>query len=148
VLPKGLIEKGEKGWQTAVRETKEEMNVKARLLYKKPIHLEKYFFVANYKSKDDEEIKKLKNGEIEKSTRRVKKYQEEGGKKTKVFKTVSFYLAEYISGNPKDHGWEMEDGGWFDYKKALGLMAFKGEKEALKKAKKHLQNISKQFLFL
>ena len=30
VLPKGLIEKGELGWQTALRETEEEMGVKAK----------------------------------------------------------------------------------------------------------------------
>ena len=74
------------------------------------------------------------------NTRRVEKYkesfdsaQDEGGK-TKVFKTVAFYLAEYVSGSPEDHGWEMSEAGWFDYENALDLMAFKGEKAALIKA--------------
>lgn len=146
VLPKGLIEEGEKGWQTAVRETEEEMGVKVKLIFNKPIHVEKYIFYATYKTQP--QISKPKNSKQDRSTRRVEKYQEEGGRKTKVFKTVSFYLAEYVSGDPKDHGWEMEDAGWFEYEKALELMAFKGEKEALKKAKKLLQDIEKQLQLL
>lgn len=147
VLPKGLIEEGEKGWQTAVRETEEEMGVKCRIIEKKPIHIERYFYWADLKKLKVKSPKlkvSVKNSKINKPTRRVEKYQEQGGRKTKVFKTVSFYLAEYVSGNPKDHGWEMEDAGWFEYEKALELMAFKGEKEALKKAKKLLQDIEKQ----
>jgi 8-oxo-dGTP pyrophosphatase MutT (NUDIX family) len=146
VLPKGLIEEGEKGWQTAIRETEEEMGVKARLIRQKPIHTEKYVYVADYKEK--KEIKKLRNREIKGGNRRVTKYQEDGGSKIRVFKTVSFYLAEYESGDPKKHGWEMEDGGWFNYKKALELMSFKGEKEALQKAKEEIGNLAKTpFLF-
>lgn len=143
VLPKGLIEKGEKGWQTAMRETEEEMGVKARPLHKKPIHIEKYIYFADLKNRQEP---KTKNQE----QRRVKKYQEsfdpvqDKSKKTKVFKTVSFYLAEYVSGDPKDHDWEMEEAGWYDYDKALKLLAFKGEKEALEKAFQTLQELEKQ----
>jgi len=49
VLPKGLIEEGEKSWQTALRETEEETGVRARLVEPKPIHKEPYFFYATYK---------------------------------------------------------------------------------------------------
>jgi len=122
VLPKGLIEKNEKSWQTALRETEEEMSVKVRLVSKKPIHKVQYVYYAD-----------LKNNHP--SIRRVAKYQESGGKKTKIFKTVSFYLAEYVSGDPKNHGWEMSEAGWFSFKEALKKLAFPGEKEALRKAK-------------
>ena len=138
VLPKGLIEEDEKGFEAALRETEEEMGVKAKLISDKPIHVEKYIFYANYKNEK----------EIKKKRRRVEKYKEEGGRKTKVFKTVSFYLAEYVSGDPKDHGWEMEEGGWYEYDRALELMAFKGEKEALKKTKEKLQELEKQLSLL
>lgn len=121
VLPKGLIEKNEHGWQTALRETKEEMGVEARLVSKKAIHRLQYFYMAD-----------LKNNHA--SIRRVAKYQESGGKKTKIFKVVSFYLAEYLSGDPEKHGWEMEAAGWFSYSRALKKLAFSGEKDALKKA--------------
>lgn len=140
VFPKGLIEEDERDWQTALRETEEELGVKAKLVDKKPIHKEQYFFYASYKDKPDEK-------------RRVEKYKEsfdsaqDKGSKTKVFKTVSFYLAEFVSGDPKKHGWEMEEAGWFDYKKAMKLMAFKGEKEALKKAKEVLEKGTQGSLF-
>lgn len=126
VLPKGLIEKGEHAWQTAIRETEEEMGVKAKLINKKPIHKVQYFYYADLK-------------ENHQAKRRVQKYQEKGGKKTKVFKIVSFYLAKYVSGNPEDHDWEMEEAGWFKFGEALEKMAFPGEKEALKKAPKMIK---------
>ena len=43
VLPKGLIEKDEHGWQAALRETKEEMGVTAKLINPKPIFKIQYF---------------------------------------------------------------------------------------------------------
>ena len=164
VLPKGLIEEGEKGWQTAVRETEEEMNVKARPLHKKPIHIEKYVYHADLKNQQEnsktprlqklsmcgqaklQNSKQFDNEAMKQSSpiRRVARYQESGGSKVKVFKTVSFYLAKYVSGNLQDHGWEMEDADWFNYEKALELMAFKGEREALEKAYIMLQEKKKQ----
>lgn len=53
VLPKGLIEKGERGFETAVRETEEEMGIKGRVLLKKPIHKEQYWFVAKYNNEQE-----------------------------------------------------------------------------------------------
>jgi 8-oxo-dGTP pyrophosphatase MutT (NUDIX family) len=139
VLPKGLIEPGEKDWQTALRETEEEMGVKARLVREKPIYKEKYFYYADLikvKSPSQRLVGLWpKNSKIDEDTRRVIKYQEAGGGKTKIFKTVTFYLMEYFSGGPLAHGWEMEEAGWFDEENALKIMAFEGEKEALKKAK-------------
>jgi 8-oxo-dGTP pyrophosphatase MutT (NUDIX family) len=136
VLPKGLIEKGEKGYETALRETKEEMAVTAKLLQKKPVHKISYVYVADFENKINDE-KEDQN----KPERRVKQYQEQGGQKTKVFKTVLFYLGEYRSGDPKDHGWEMEKALWLEYEKVLEKLAFKGEKEALKKARQRLKNL-------
>jgi len=147
VLPKGLIEKDEKPWETAIRETEEEMGVKAALVQGKPIHVEKYTYFADLK--DGSQISNSKflisnkssNRAIERSnngqdSRRVLKYQEAGGKRTKVFKLVTFYLLKYLSGDSKDHGWEMEETGWFSFDEALKKLAFTGEKEALRKAQK------------
>lgn len=125
VLPKGLIEEGERGLETALREVEEEMGVRARPVTEKPISKTEYFFWAELKTKH--------------STRRVAKYQEEGGKKTRVSKSVSFYLLEYVSGNVKNHGWEMEEARWLPYGQARRLLAFEGEKEALKVAHEAIQ---------
>lgn len=136
VLPKGLIEKGEKGFETAVRETEEEMGVKAKLIFNKPILREQYWFVAEFKNK---ELGISDKSRRKKPIRRVEVYQEnpeiyKSRRKMRVFKTVSFYLMKYVSGNPKNHGWEMSEAGWFAIEEALEKLAFKGEKEALEKA--------------
>ncbi|PIS09570.1 hypothetical protein COT75_00830 [Candidatus Beckwithbacteria bacterium CG10_big_fil_rev_8_21_14_0_10_34_10] len=147
VLPKGLIEKGEKGPETAIRETEEEMGVKGKLVLKKPIFKEQYFFYADFK-KNKEKERKIESEERKqgKPVRRVAVYQEKGGKKTKVFKTVSFFLAEFKSGDPSNHDWEMSEAGWFEYDKAFNLLAFKGEKQALKKAKEKISLFNQEKL--
>lgn len=131
VLPKGLIEKGERGIETAIREVEEEMGIRAAVVGKKPIHKEEYWFVAEYKKQAASSKKQ--------GIRRVAVYQEspefsKSKKKMRVFKIVSFYLMEYVSGDSKDHDWEMSEAGWFTYNEALKRLAFKGERDVLVKA--------------
>ncbi len=136
VLPKGMIEKGESAEETAVRETEEEMGVVGRVVGDKPVHKEEYWFVAELKGTKAQRHKSSKA----KPVRRVKIYQEDPefeeskAEKIRVFKTVNFYLMEYVSGDPKDHDWEMEDAGWFDYEEAMEKLAFEGERMALRLA--------------
>lgn len=52
----------------------------------------------------------------------------------KVFKVVTYFLMEYISGDPKDHDFEMEDAGWFTTEGALKTLDFSRDKDLLKKA--------------
>lgn len=150
VLPKGLIEKGERGFETAVREVEEEMGVKANLLSERPIHRVQYVYWADFKEQKvkNKEQREKKTQDIEyqqsdevKSRRRVEKYQESGGRKTKVFKVVSFYLMEYESGDIADHDWEMEEAVWLPFEEAMEKLAFEGEKEALAKAHDTIPNI-------
>jgi 8-oxo-dGTP pyrophosphatase MutT (NUDIX family) len=141
VLPKGLIEEGERGFEAALREVKEEMGVRASLVSEKPIYRVHYVYWAEFKQvksskiKVKNEISDYRQSDEIVSRRRVAKYQEGGGKKTKVFKVVSFYLMEYESGDPKDHDWEMEDAGWFSFDQAMKQLAFDGEREALRQAR-------------
>jgi len=53
----------------------------------------------------------------------------------KIFKTVSFYLMEYVDGRPEDHGWEAEIAEWVKVDEAIQRLTFKDEKEVVKKAK-------------
>lgn len=152
VLPKGLIEEGERGFEAALREVEEEMGVKCRILDKKPIYKTQYVYWADYKAgstsgkasgggsggESQGAIDYEQSDEI-RNRRRVAKYQESGGKKTKVFKLVSFYLMEYEKGNVEEHGWEMEDARWLPYDEALEKLAFAGEREALEKARDKIQ---------
>lgn len=52
----------------------------------------------------------------------------------RIFKIVTYFLMKYISGDPKDHDWEMEEAGWFEIEEASKTLSFSKDKELLKKA--------------
>ncbi|MFH1535783.1 MAG: NUDIX hydrolase, partial [Patescibacteria group bacterium] len=52
----------------------------------------------------------------------------------KIFKVVTYFLMKYISGDPKDHDWEVEEAGWYEPEDALKQLTFNQDKELLKKA--------------
>ncbi len=52
----------------------------------------------------------------------------------KIFKVVTYFLMKYVSGNIKDHDWEVSDLGWYEPEKALKHLSFSQDKEILKKA--------------
>jgi 8-oxo-dGTP pyrophosphatase MutT (NUDIX family) len=63
--------------------------------------------------------------------------------KTKVYKTVDFYLMEYKSGNVNDHDWEVEEVRWMDIDSALQIMEYPSEREMMLKAKQELKSVTK-----
>ena len=125
VLPKGLVEKGESMVETATREVAEEAGVGARVVDMRPIETIEYYYFADL----DEKMGMSASGEV--STRRVTKYQEEGGKKVRVHKRVVFYLMEYESEIEKGKGWEMEEIRWVDFAQANQMLAFESERKVL-----------------
>jgi 8-oxo-dGTP pyrophosphatase MutT (NUDIX family) len=52
----------------------------------------------------------------------------------KVFKTVTYFLMRYISGDPKDHDFEVSVAKWCEKDEALSLLTFKSDKEFLQQA--------------
>lgn len=54
--------------------------------------------------------------------------------KEKVFKMVTIFLMKYISGDIKDHDFEVSDLGWFSEDEALQKLSFSNDKLLLKKA--------------
>lgn len=52
----------------------------------------------------------------------------------KVFKVVTYFLMEYVSGDIADHDFEVSDLGWYDPKDALEKLTFPADIELLKKA--------------
>ncbi len=54
--------------------------------------------------------------------------------KDRIFKVVTIYLMKYLSGDPKDHDWEVSEGGWFKPEEALEQLSFSADKALLKKA--------------
>lgn len=110
VLPKGIVERGEKSGETALREVEEETGIKTKLIAKIP---EPETYV----------------------------YQSEG---VTIFKRVVYFLMECVSGEVKNHSFEMEEVAWLPYQEALARLQFKGAKEVLKRAQKLLEEWQKQ----
>ncbi len=52
----------------------------------------------------------------------------------KIFKVVTYFLMKYISGDPKDHDWEVSEAGWYEPEDALKQLSFSQDKSLLKKA--------------
>ena len=52
----------------------------------------------------------------------------------KIFKVVTYFLMKYISGDPKDHDWEVSEAGWYTPEDALKQLSFSQDKQLLKKA--------------
>ena len=51
----------------------------------------------------------------------------------KIFKIVTYFLMKYLSGDPKDHDWEVSEAGWFVPEDALKQLTFSQDKQLLKK---------------
>lgn len=131
VLPKGLVERGESYPETAEREVFEEVGVRARVVDPTPLKTVEYDYFA-----DMAEVIN-KNPHTEDTSRRVKKYQEAGGGKTKVHKKVIFYLME-VESDLGEVGWEMEERQWLGYEQAVEILAFESEREVLVSAGRSL----------
>jgi 8-oxo-dGTP pyrophosphatase MutT (NUDIX family) len=52
----------------------------------------------------------------------------------KVFKNVTYYLMEYLSGDPKDHDFEVSEAGFYHVSEALEKLSFKSDKDLLHQA--------------
>lgn len=111
-FPKGHIEKGQTSKEAALREVKEEGGVEAEIIDKVADSRYIYTFKAGYKIHD---LNEPKEGD-------------------KIFKVVTIYLMKYISGDPKDHDWEVSEAGWFTPEEALKKLSFSSDKQLLKKA--------------
>ncbi len=62
--------------------------------------------------------------------------------KSKVYKTVDFYLMKYKSGSSEDHDWEVEEVKWVDIDSAFKMMEYPSERKMMSKAKEELENIA------
>lgn len=149
VLPKGLIESGEKSQEAALREVKEEMGVQARIVEEKPVWVAEYWYMAKLKTKNEKDTttKNLKP-EHKKPQRRVVQYQEDPDfaadkdEVVRVHKQVRFYLMKWVSGDPGDHDWEMEEARWCGFDEAVKQLAFEDERQALRAAWASLLKVS------
>ncbi len=56
----------------------------------------------------------------------------------KIFKTVHFYLLEYLNGNVDDHDGEVDEARWVSLQKGLGMLTHNSERSILEKAARYL----------
>lgn len=131
VLPKGLVERGESQMEAAVREVMEEVGVEAKIEEMAPLKIIEYYYFADLSASVGV------GADGQDTERRVKKYQEEGGAKTRIHKQVIFYLME-TQRDLGQSGWEMEDRKWVDFEEGMQLLAFESEKVVLQSAGKNL----------
>jgi 8-oxo-dGTP pyrophosphatase MutT (NUDIX family) len=115
-LPKGLLDPGEKAEQAAVREVREETGITAAILTKL-IDI-RYVYVRAWSDQQQ------------------------------VFKIVSFYLLRYESGEIDDVSEEMrievQRALWIPLEGAERKLAYRGERDAIKKAREYLQAHSQE----
>ncbi len=111
-LPKGLVDPGERPEQTAIREIREEIGVSVTVVTK--LTDIKYTYIRSW------------------------------GDQQRVFKIVSFYLLRYHSGNIDDitpaMRVEVKRALWIPLEEAEHKLAYRGEREVIRLAKKYLES--------
>jgi len=109
IFPKGLIgdkETNESMEQAALREVEEEGGVKANIINPQPVIVKfKYQWQGSPHAKNDNE-------------------------KVLVDKTVYYFLMEYISGDPKNHDWEMADAKFVSEDEVCKTLTYTSDKQA------------------
>lgn len=59
----------------------------------------------------------------------------------KRFKTVSYFLMRYVSGDTKNHDFEMCDVEWLPTEKVLDRLTYKSDRTAFGQALEHFKNL-------
>jgi 8-oxo-dGTP pyrophosphatase MutT (NUDIX family) len=62
----------------------------------------------------------------------VEYWYRRGGRR--VFKTVGFYLCDYISGDTADHDHEVDEAGWMPLERARTELSYPGERRIIERA--------------
>lgn len=112
VFPKGLVgdhAKDEPMEEAALREVEEEGGVKAKIVDKKPV-------IVSYKYKWPSSAK-----------------ASAGKENSLINKTVYYYLMEYVSGDPKNHDWEMMDAKFVSEEEVKKTLTYPSDQEAFEK---------------
>jgi 8-oxo-dGTP pyrophosphatase MutT (NUDIX family) len=62
----------------------------------------------------------------------VEYWYRRGGRR--VFKTVAFYLCDYVSGDTADHDHEVEEARWMPLERARTELSYPGERDLIERA--------------
>ncbi len=64
----------------------------------------------------------------------------DGGEKVRFHKRVHFFLLRFLSGDPKEHDWEVNDARWVPIDEAVGQLAFENERRVMEAARDWLRS--------
>ena len=64
---------------------------------------------------------------------------ERGGRRVRYHKFVHFFLLRYLTGDVRDHDWEVQEARWVAAEDAARMLSFKGERQVAAKAAVMLQ---------
>jgi 8-oxo-dGTP pyrophosphatase MutT (NUDIX family) len=67
----------------------------------------------------------------------VKYWYRRGGRR--VFKTVHFFLCDYVGGDTADHDHEVDEARWLPIEEALQALSYRGEREMIERALSRLR---------
>jgi 8-oxo-dGTP pyrophosphatase MutT (NUDIX family) len=62
----------------------------------------------------------------------VRYWYRRGGKR--IFKTVHFFLCDYVDGDVADHDHEVEEARWVPLEEAASVLSYAGEREMIERA--------------
>ena len=62
----------------------------------------------------------------------VEYWYRRGGRR--VFKTVGFYLCDYVAGDTADHDHEVDDAAWMPLERARTALSYPGERDMIERA--------------
>jgi len=119
VFPKGLIgdkKENEEAKEAALREVEEEGGVKAKIIDDNPV---KVSYMYQWQGSP---------------------HGGKDGEKMLVKKTVYYFLMEYLSGDPKNHDWEVSDAKFVLEDEVKKTLTYKADKEAFEKILKIFKN--------
>ena len=112
IFPKGLVgdkKKNEDMKEAALREVKEEGGVKTKIINDKPVKVSYMYQWQN------------------------SPHGGKNGDRILVKKTVYYFLMEYLSGDPKNHDWEVSEAKFVEKKEVKKILSYQSDKEAFKK---------------
>ena len=112
-LPKGLVGRDEAPEQAALREVREETGLDGEIVA--PIETVEYWYIG--------------------SAARA------GRERVRFHKFVHFYLLRYAAGEVSNHDHEVNEARWVEIGEAARLLAFKGERTVLARAREMIEEM-------